>query len=67
MASNKKRAVFDVLISNAHLKIHELNDARDLIYHLIIKHLVLGVGSSVCTKKNAHDVVSVSFNQALLD
>jgi len=43
------------------------SDARDLVNHFIIGHLVLGVGRSVRTQKNAHDVVSVSFIGALLD
>jgi hypothetical protein len=44
-----------------------LEDARDLINHFFIRHLVLGVGSSVRTKKHTHDIVSVSFSQALFD
>ena len=67
MAASNDRAVFDVLISSAQPEIHAFSDARDLIYHFIIKHLVLGVRSSVRTKKHAHDIVSVSFYQALLD
>lgn len=42
-------------------------DARNLIDQFIIGHLVLGIGRSVRAQKHAHDVVSVSFDYALLD
>ena len=44
-----------------------LSDSRDLVDQFIIRHLVLRIRRSVRAKKHAHDVVSVSFNQALLD
>ena len=65
MAASNDRAVFDVLISSAQPEIHAISDARDLVDQFVARHLVLGVGRSVRTKKHAQDVASVLNNMPL--